>query len=119
MPLEATDAAEIDAFCRRKLAQWESVKSRIDGLQMVQSGEQRTQFVLTGPNGERVIFGQMPHVVVKTAGIGRNAQRIRVANDQKPVEKRAIDLADGDLAAVIAVWSTGGSAASLSFVVTV
>ena len=61
MPLEDATGPEIEAFKLRKKAQWARVMGALDGLQMVQSGERATQFVITGPSGERVIYANEYH----------------------------------------------------------
>jgi len=82
---------------------------------MIQSGERGTQFVITGPNGERVVYGQWPRVVLKTIGAGPNRQTVAVPNDRKPVHSRGIDLSDADLDVLLATWRANGSAKDLAF----
>lgn len=111
--LEIDSPAEIEAFKARKLAQWQRVAGA--GLQMVQSGERGTQFVIVGPDGERVIYGQLAHAVAKWVGTGPHRKLEPVSNDRKPLERRSIDLDDTALDAVIAAWTAGRTAASLGF----
>ena len=115
MPLEDIDATALEAFTARKLAQWQRVAGALPGIQMVRSGERGTQFVIAGPNGERVIYGQLPHKVFKAVGTGPHRQLVPVPNDRKPVERRAIDLDDDAIDTLIGLWAAGKTAVSAGF----
>lgn len=112
--------ADLAAYKARKVAQWERVASAIPGLQMIQSGDRGTSFTIgwsSGDDFEGVIFGQLPHVHLVLTGSPRNPVRRDAANDAKPIEKRAIDLTDEQIDAVIDAWRRGWSALTLPFVV--
>ena len=112
MPIDDVTGHEIEAFKARKLAQWERVKGALPGLQMIQSGEKGSQFVIS--NGtEMVIYGQLPHVVLEQTGSRKNPVMKAVPNERKPLERRGIDLDDAAIDQIIAAWAAGRTAASI------
>ena len=114
--------AQVPAFKARKLAQWQRLSGVMPGLQLVQSGEMGTQFMLTISTDdiyESLIFGQLPHVMMETTGAGRNIKRRPMPEARKPLDRRAIDLTDGELDQIIAAWREKQSALDLPFVLSV
>lgn len=113
MPLETSITGDdLDAFKERKQAQWARVMGVIPGLQMIQSGEKGTQFVIS--NGtEMVIYGQLPHVVLEQTGSRKNPVMKAVPNERKPLERRSIDFDDAAIDQIISVWAAGDTAASI------
>jgi len=111
--IEVNDPVAIAAFVARKRAQWERISSRMHGLQMIQSGERGTQFMLviseTG-RYEGVVFGQMGHVVVERTTAGKSVGRRFMPSNRKPEHLRDIDLTDAEINAVLAAWAAGRSA---------
>lgn len=111
--LTETDPDAIAAFRARKRAQWDRIAGTLPGLGMVQAGEQRTQFALVyAGHGreEQVIYGQLPHTVIEHQGTGPFRRRAAVPDARKPIEKRAIDLSDDEIDAVLAAWRNGAAA---------
>ena len=118
--------SEIPAFVERKLAQWDRIKPTVeDGklsghpLELVRTGESKTQFMLTyNSEGfyESVIVGQLPQV----HKVPVSKYKPGLFRDAKPEElprfKQRIDLSDAEIDSVIALWAKGQSALPLAFV---
>lgn len=121
MPLENADSAKISVFKTDKHRQAAKVIAPA-GAQIIQSGEQGTQFTMAmeidGVH-EGVIFGQWPHLVMKTGGSPRNPVRRPALDAEKPVERRSIDMTDDQIRGVLAAWAAGQSAIGLPGVVAV
>lgn len=105
----------------KKQAQWDAVKDTLSGLQLAVSGLDGTQYMLTcsahdGSFYESVIFGQLPQIVLEEYGSKFNRRYRDTAEDQKPIDARAIDLSDEQIAAVLAHWAVGKTAAGLPFI---
>ena len=114
--LDPISDQDLAAFKARKLAQWERMASGQTGLQMIQSGERATQFSMATEIGgvhEAVVFGQLPHVVTKRIGSLKNPVLQPALDHEKPHDKRAIDLSDDDIGAVLSAWCDGRSARGL------
>ncbi len=115
-----TDEAITDlaAFKARKKAQGESAMAALPGVSMVMSGERGSQFVISIASddiAEAVCIGQLPHIHFELVGSAKNPVRRAAPNERKPAEKRAIDLTDDQINAVLDRWRAGQSAASLEF----
>ena len=105
----------------KKQSQWERIKGALHGLQLVTSGEQGTQFALVcSPHDESfyesVVFGQLPQIVLVAYGSRLNPRYRNAKEEEKPLEKRAIDLSDDQIDAILAKWANAESALSLPFV---
>ncbi len=121
MPLENADPVAVSAFKADKHRQAATIMAPA-GAQIIQAGEQGTQFTMaTEINGvhEGVIFGQWPHLVMKTGGSPRNPVRRPALDAEKPVERRSIDMTDDQIRGVLAAWAAGQSAIGLPGVVAV
>lgn len=117
-------AALIPDWKARKLAQWERVKDQLSGLQLAQSGESGTEFMLTrsthdGSFYEGLVFGQLPQVLLEAYGSPQRPRYRDVPEAKKPIDKRPIDLTDDQIDQVLALWDKQQSAFSLDFVVSV
>lgn len=111
--LEEIDRGAIEAFVARKLAQCRAVANRTPGLQIIVSGERRSQIMLvisTDDRYEGVVVGQLPHVVVERTTGGKNVGRRFAPEHKKPFEARAVDLTDEQVDAIVAAWVSGRSA---------
>lgn len=111
--LEEIDREKIAAFVARKIDQCERVQSRTPGIQIIVSGEMRSQIMLvtsTDAMYEGVVVGQLPHVVVERTTGGKNVGRRFAPEHKKPFEARAIDLTDEQVDAIVAAWVSGRSA---------
>jgi hypothetical protein len=117
--------AAVPVFTKKKLAQWERVKGELPGLQLVRSGEAKTQFMLTySPHDESfyesVVFGQLPqvHRVPKS----KNKPPVLDTDwrdatpDELPPWKRMIDFSNTELDTVLALWASRKTALTLAFV---
>jgi len=116
--------ALIPDFKARKLAQWERVKDKVHGLQLAQSGEAGTEFMLTcsthdGTFYESIVFGALPQIVLEPYGSPRNPRYRDVPEAKKPLDKRGVDLSDAQLDTILALWEKGQSAFALDFVASV
>ncbi len=105
----------------KKQAQWETVKDALPGLQLAVSGPRGTQYMLTcsahdGSFYESIVFGQLPQIVLEEYGSKFNRRYREVPDDRAPIDARAIDLSDQQIADVIARWAAVASAADLPFV---
>lgn len=118
-------APEVEAIIpdwkAKKHAQWEAVMDAMPGLQLATSGLAGTQYMLTcsahdGSFYESIVFGQLPTIVLEEYGSKFNRRYRDTAEDQKPIDARAIDLSDEQIAAVLAHWAAGKTAAGLPFV---
>ena len=94
------------------------------GLQLAQSGEAGTQLMITcsthdGAFYESIIFGQLPQIVLEPYGSSKAPKYRPVAEDKKPLDKRGIDLSDGQIDLILALWEKKGSAFALEFVTAV
>lgn len=113
---------QLTAFKIRKTAQGAAAMAYAAGVSMVVSGEQGSQIVISIANdqiAEAVIIGQLPHIHLKSTGSPKNPVRRDAPNDQKPVEKRAIDLTDDQVRAVLDTWAAGRSALEHDFIVAI
>lgn len=120
--LEEKALAGIDEFKARKQAQWKKVADKLPGLQLAQSGERGSQFMLicsTDHFYEGVILGQLPHVVMENYGPPVRPRRRAVPDERKPIERRSIDLTDAQIDQILSLWRSGTSALSLPFVAAV
>ena len=113
--------AKIPEHRTRKLAQWERVKDKVSGLQLAQAGEAGTEFTLTcsahdGSFYESVVFGALPQIVLRATGPRKFPTYKDVAEAEKPLAKRAVDLSDDQIGQVLALWEKKQSAFSLDFV---
>lgn len=121
MPLEGADSVNVAVFKTNKHRQAAEIIAPA-GAQIIQSGEQGTQFTMAmeidGVH-EGVIFGQWPHLVMKTGGSPRNPVRRPALDAEKPVERRSIDMTDDQIRGVLAAWAAGKSAIGLPGVVAV
>lgn len=113
--------AIIPEWKAKKQAQWEVVKDALPGLQIAVSGNRGTQFMLTvsthdGSFYESVVFGQLPQIVLEEYGSKFNRRLRDMAEDKKPIDAKAIDLSDHELALVIDRWRKRMSARDLPFV---
>lgn len=113
--------AIIPAWIAKKQAQWDAVKDTLPGLQLAVSGLKGTQFMLTcsahdGSFYDSVVFGQLPSIVIEEHGSKFNRRYREVPEDRKPIDAKAIDLSDQQIADVIARWSAKASASGLPFV---
>lgn len=121
MPLEGADSVKLSVFKADKHRQAATLVAPA-GAQIIQAGEQATQFTMaTEIDGvhEGVVFGQWPHLVMRTGGSPRNPVRRPALDAEKPVEKRAIDMTDDQIRGVLAAWAAGQSAVGLPGVVAV
>lgn len=119
MPLEGADSVKISVFKTDKHRQAATIIAPA-GAQIIQAGEQGTQFTMaTEIDGvhEAVIFGQWPHLVMKTGGSPKNPVKRTALDAEKPIEKRSIDMTDEQIRAVLAAWNAGQSAKGLPGVV--
>lgn len=115
---EAT-LAEVPEFIAKKQAQWQRIAGGLPGLQLIVFGERRSSFAIaisTEDVEEQVIIGQLPHVILRPANGRRGAALVDIPNDDKPIDRRRIDLSDNQIDAIIGRWSYGQSASGLSFV---
>lgn len=108
----------------KKDAQWSSVRDAMTGLQLMTAGDRGTHYTLVcsaldDSFYEAVVFGQLPQVVLEEYGSRLNRRYRDIPEDKKPLDKRAIDLSDDQLAQIIATWRAGNSAISLPFVMAV
>lgn len=108
----------------KKQAQWDRIKDSLHGLQLATSGEQGTQFTLVcSPHDESfyegVVFGQLPQIALKPYGSRLNPRFKDMKDEEKPLEKRAIDLTNEQIDAILAKWASKESAISLPFVLAV
>lgn len=113
------DSADIAAFNAAKLSQWNAIAGSQPGLTLVRSGPYASSFMLVcSKDGfyEAVIIGQLAHRVPRAVGRGQSRHMVDTANDQKPVDKRGIDLTDKMIADVLGRWAKGQSAIDLDFV---
>ncbi len=111
--LEEIDSNIIAGFIARKQAQFDAIAGAMPGLQLIRSGERGSQIMLvisTESMYEGVVIGQLPHVVVERATAGKSIGRRFAPDHKKPLDRRAIDLNDAEVAAIIAAWSVGKSA---------
>lgn len=118
MPLDPSITVfERVEFCARKADQFDRMGKAVAGLSMAQSGEFGTQFVMgkmiADGVHEAVIIGQLPHRVIERFGSTRNPVIREAPNERKPIERRRIDLSDGEIAAVLGAWARGETALGL------
>ena len=116
--------AIIPAWKEKKDAQWAAIKDAMPGLQLMTAGDRGTHYTLVcsaldDSFYEAVVFGQLPQVVLEEYGSRLNRRYRDVPEDKKPLDKRAIDLSDDQIAQIIAAWRAGASAMSLPFVMAV
>lgn len=118
--LEPDALTEVATFVARKQGQWARIANAVaTGVQLVQSGEKGTQFMMTVHDGdfyEGIVYGQLPHIVRKQVGPKHSPTYVNVPNAQKPYEAQRIDLTDAQLDAIVQRWATGTSAIDLPFV---
>ena len=117
-------SAKIPAHKAKKLAQWERVKDRVHGLQLAQSGEAGTEFTITcsthdGAFYESLVFGALPQIVLRPSGPRRNPIFRDAPEDQKPLDKRPVDLTDAQIDQILSLWDKRQSAFALDFVLRV
>lgn len=97
----------------------------IRGLQLARHGEGKSTFMLTMSRGnfyESILFGQLPQIHRVPKNPSASARRDRpehwreATEDEKPRDKKRIDLTDEQIDAVLAVWVKGITALTLAFV---
>lgn len=114
-----TSPADTEAFVAKKKAQWERISSAQPGLQLVRYGKLKATFMLVkSVEGfyEGVVIGQVDNEKRVAAQAGRRVHYRKAREDEKPVERRAVDLGDAQIDQVLAQWAAGQSAVSLPFV---
>ncbi len=117
--LTADAQADLAKWNAAKLAQWEALASAMPGLQLVRYGPARSTFMLICSRAdfyEGVVIGQLPQRVPVAGIAARRRRPVDSANDQKPIDARAIDLTDDQVNAILALWENGRSALPLFFV---
>lgn len=120
--------AAIPHYTNKWLAQYERIKEELPGLQLVRSGEAKTQFMLIySPHDESfyegVVFGQLPqvHRVPKSKHKPpQGEQDWRLARPEElPPWKRMIDFKNEELDTILALWVNNKTALVLPFVTSV
>lgn len=100
---------QIPAWKERKQAQWERIKDRIPGLQLVRYGERNTTYMLTVSTPdfyESVMIGRLPYV----KPVPRRGAKSEEFKEILPL----IDLADEQIDAIIERWEMQRSALGLT-----
>lgn len=113
------DTVSLSDWVTVKRAQWDRVAGHHPGLQLICYGHKGTVFMIvksTPQFYEAVVFGQIP--VAMNVEIRKGPRRYtRPATEQeKPVERRAVDLVDSEIQGILDGWAKGKSALSLPFV---
>lgn len=111
-----SDLDVVQAFVSAKLAQGHSAMAELEGVSVISSGERGSSISISHDGGEMVIIGQLPHAHLRSTGSPRNPVRRDSPNDQKPIEKREIDLTDEQVTGVLNAWRDGRSALELEFI---
>lgn len=117
--LEPATIPTLPDWKARKDTQWNRISGTMSGLQLIRSRQSRTQYMLvcsTDAFYEGVVIGQLPEQVIKVYGSALNPRQRWATEDEKPPEKRGIDLSDGEIDQVLARWAKGATAATLPFV---
>lgn len=102
-----------------KRAQWDRVAGHHPGLQLIRYGHKGTVFMITKSMPgfyEGVVFGQIPDTMKIEIRKGPRRYTRPAREDEKPVERRAVDLDDAELQGVLDAWAIGKSALTLPFV---
>jgi hypothetical protein len=113
------DAATIAAFKAAKREQGTRALHELGGGSLICAGQSGTQIMLRFERdgfAEGVVIGQMAQVHLVASGSRVNPILRDAPNDKKPIEKRAVDLTDAQVDAVIGRWLDGRSAADLPFI---
>ena len=121
-------AQQIRDSRRAKAAQFERIKDAMPGLQLVRRRKTgTTTLVYHRPATETeaefyesVLIGRLPRVMHKVVGgPARQAVRVELAEHEKPLNRRAVDLTDQHIDRIIARWKAGKSALDLPYVLAV
>jgi hypothetical protein len=113
-----TQEEMLPQWTARKLAQYARALTRIPSLQLVRYGPDQSTFMLvcsTDDFYEGVIIGQPPRPQYEWRG----GERRPVPAHRKQSDRRAIDLSDDDIDAILTRWQSGRSALGLPCVSTV
>lgn len=111
--------AQMREWNARKLAQWERIKEKIPGLQLVRSSEQMSQWMVVISADdfyESVVFGQLPQLVMERTGPSRTPKLVDAPDKKKPHTHRSIDLDDHQLDLLLERWAQRRTALYLPFV---
>ena len=114
-----TDVGAIALFVDRKVKQGQRAMQIMPDVNVITSGERHSQIMIsTEVNGvyEGVTIGQLPHQHIEASGSRKNPVRRPAPDHKKPHEKRAIDLTDADIDAILDCWKRGESALPLACV---
>lgn len=102
-----------------KTAQFDRIALTHPGLQLIRYGHKGSTFMVvksTPQFYEGVDFGKIPDTMIVEIRKGPRRYTRPAREDEKPVERRAVDLADGELQGVLDAWEKGKSALTLPFV---
>lgn len=102
-----------------KRAQWDRVAGHHPGLQLICYGHKGTVFMIVKSMPwfyEGVVFGQLPDTMKAEMRKGPRRYTRPAREEEKPVDRRAVDLADAELQGVVDAWAKGKSALTLPFV---
>lgn len=117
---DSTDAVlNLSEWITVKKAQWDRVAGHQPGLQLIRYGSNGTVFMITKSMPEfyeGVVFGQIPDTMKIEIRKGPRRYTRPAREDEKPVERRAVDLSDAELQGVVDAWANGKSALTLPFV---
>ncbi len=117
---DSTDAVlNLSEWITVKKAQWDRVAGHQPGLQLIRYGSNGTVFMITKSMPEfyeGVVFGQIPDAMKSEIRKGPRRYTRPAREDEKPVERRAVDLSDAELQGVVDAWAKGKSALTLPFV---
>ena len=114
-----TERADVFAFIAKKQDQWERVSSAQVGLQLTRYGASKSTFMLVKSDEgfyEGVLIGQLPTVKRVSVQKGRRVHHREMREDEKPAERRAVDLDDEQSDDILYCWAEGNSALRLPFV---
>lgn len=117
---DSTDAVlNLSEWITVKKAQWDRVAGHHPGLQLICYGHKGAVFMITKSMPEfyeGVVFGQIPDTMKIEIRKGPRRYTRPAREDEKPVERRAVDLSDAELQGVVDAWAKGKSALTLPFV---
>lgn len=114
-----TDAVNLDEWITVKRAQWDRISGHHPGLQLIRYGHKGSTFMVvksTPQFYEGVVFGKLRDTMNVEIRKGPRRYTRPATEQEKPVERRAVDLVDSEIQGILDGWAKGKSALSLPFV---
>ena len=102
-----------------KKAQFDRIAGQQPGLQLIRYGHKGTIFMLvksTPQFYEAVVYGQNPIEIKVENRKGPRRYTRPATEEEKPIERRSVDLVDAEMQSILETWSRGKSALTLPFV---